>query len=389
MFSFEHDFKKTNVAVMRKKLVVFISIVLILGFALFIMNTLKSMKPDPGQANVIIKKDVVQTRTIKYLNLTTRIEGTGRVTSQFDVTLASEVQGKVLAGNVTLKKGESFIMGDLLARIYDEDFKYSLKARKSGFLTLLANILPDLKVDYPTDFDAWADFFDMIEMDKDLPEMPEISSKQLKIFLSSRKILSEYYAIQSDELRLDKYYIYAPFDGAFTEVYAEVGSVASPGGRLASMIKTGKLEVEVPIDLNEAQYVKTGNSATISSSQNSNIEWIGKVSRIADFVDPNTQSINVYVSVPNNKTFPLFKGQYLKVVLDGVTLENVMELSRTAVSNGNHVYTVEEGKLVHRTIDIKKIYNETLLFNGIDEGISIVSEPLVKPVEGTEVETFN
>lgn len=373
----------------RKAIVIIGSIVLILVVAIAIMGALSDMKPQPKTAMAVNKKAVVVAEKIKYSNITTEIEGTGRVTSQFDVALSAEVSGKILPGNISLKKGERFRKGDLIIRIFSDDYAYSLKARKSGFLTLIANLLPDIKIDYTDQYESWSSFFDAIEMDKDLPDLPAIASKQLKIFLSSRGIISEYYAIQSDELRLDKYTIYAPFDGAFTDVFSEVGSIANPGSRIATMIKTGKLEIEVPVELVTAQFLQVGNTATITSDVNKQNVWNGRVSRIADFVDPATQSINVYVTVPNNTDAPLFKGQYLKVMFAGKTLKGVMELPRTAVSNGNFVYTVEDDKLVHRTVKIEKVYDKTLLFSGIEEGTFIVSEALINPVEGTEVEIIN
>ncbi len=373
----------------RKAIVIIGSIVLILVVAIAIMGALSDMKPQPKTALAVNKKAVVVAEKIKYSNITTEIEGTGRVTSQFDVALSAEVSGKILPGNISLKKGERFRKGDLIIRIFSDDYAYSLKARKSGFLTLIANLLPDIKIDYTDQYESWSSFFDAIEMDKDLPDLPAIASKQLKIFLSSRGIISEYYAIQSDELRLDKYTIYAPFDGAFTDVFSEVGSIANPGSRIATMIKTGKLEIEVPVELVTAQFLQVGNTATITSDVNKQNVWNGRVSRIADFVDPATQSINVYVTVPNNTDAPLFKGQYLKVMFAGKTLKGVMELPRTAVSNGNFVYTVEDDKLVHRTVKIEKVYDKTLLFSGIEEGTFIVSEALINPVEGTEVEIIN
>ncbi|MEZ5082311.1 MAG: hypothetical protein R2750_02485 [Bacteroidales bacterium] len=49
------------------------------------------------------------------------------------------------------------------------------------------------------------------------------------------------------EVRLSKYKLYAPFNGTFTAVYMEPGLVAKQScSRIASMIRTDKLELEVP-----------------------------------------------------------------------------------------------------------------------------------------------
>lgn len=266
----------------------------------------------------------------------------------------------------------NFRKGDLLVRIFNEDAFYGLQSRKSNFLNLLANILPDLKIDYQDSYQPWVDFFGSVTIYDELPAIPEIKSDQEKIFLASKSILSEYFAIKGDEIRLRKYNIYAPYTGAFQEVMLEVGSVANPGSRIAKIIKTGQLEVEIPLELSAAAWVNIGDKAILKSEEGTEIGK-ARVVRKSSFVDPSSQSISVYLAILSGK---IYAGEYVKVKFPGTDIVNSMEIPRNAVFNGNEIFIIDSGYLAKRFIDILKINEKTIIFRGLDEGDEIVVKPL-------------
>jgi multidrug efflux pump subunit AcrA (membrane-fusion protein) len=110
------------------------------------------------------------------------------------------------------------------------------------------------------------------------------------------------------------------------------------------------------------------------------------VVRKSDFVDPATQSITVYVSVRSNDRNPLFQGQYLKAEFESKGVENSMEIPRNAVFSKNQVYVINDGRLKKSRVTILKHNQNTVLINGLPEGVHVVVEPLVNAREGTLVE---
>lgn len=372
---------------MQRKIIVVVSILAILFLSFGAMAYFSSLKEAPETE---IPEDVarkVKAQEVAYEPVTYTIESTGRLGSQSYVDVISEVQGEILKGNIPLKKGQRFKKGELLLRIYDEITDYNLKAAKSRFQNSIANILPDFKIDYPEDYQMIKDFFDALRIDKPLPELPVITSDQQRIFLASRNILNDYFTIKSNEIQLSKHRIYAPFDGTFTDVYLEVGSIANPGSRLARIINTSMLELELPIPVEEVKWVSKGDQVHITSEDGSG-NWSGKVVRIADYVDRNSQSVSVFISIENYPGNPLYEGQYLRASFEGEITGNAMEIPRRAVFNNNMVYLVEDGLLIKSEINILKINQETMIFNGIEEGVYVVSEPLINVMEGTRVEVY-
>ncbi len=369
----------------RKTVITLIAVAVLLGIGFALMNYMIANRKLPEARPAEESRLYVRARPVVYTVNDATIAATGRLTSQHGIDLSAEVQGQILPGSVSLKEGTKFRKGDLLIRIFEDEARNNLRASKSRFLNAIAGILPDIRIDYPDSFDKWNGFFNAININEDLPDLPPMDSDQEKIFLASRNILNDYYSIQSAEVRLEKYRIHAPFNGSFTQVFMEVGSVANPGSRIATMIRTDKLELAVPVEVDDIYWVSTGDRVKVTTEDGAR-EWTGSVVRKSDFVDPATQSITVYVSVQSSDRNPLFQGQYLKATFENKGVENSMEVPRNAVFSKNQVYIINEGRLKKSGVTILKHNQNTVLINGLPEGVHVVVEPLVNAREGTLAE---
>ena len=157
------------------------------------------------------------------------------------------------------------------------------------------------------------------------------------------------------------------------------------GGRVAHIIRTDLLEVEVPIEKFDAEWIKVGDKATLVSEVR-DAKWNGIVVRKGQFVDPNTQSQAIFLTIQNNGNKKLLSGEFLNASFPGHPIDNVMEVPRNVVFNTNEVFVIEDGKLRTETIEIIKVNTKTLIFNGIEEGKVLVMQPLINVLEGTLVE---
>jgi multidrug efflux pump subunit AcrA (membrane-fusion protein) len=366
--------------------VIVFSVIFIVSLAYGLMRFLIAQKEPPPVRRSIEARRYVRIEPISYKTIEATISEPGRLAAVSEVDIVSEASGKIEAGKVPLKKGAKFSKGDLLFTIYPDEAILSLKARKSQYQNTLASILPDLIIDFPEQEDTYMDFFNAISVDAPLPPLPEIRNSQLKIFLASRNVISEYYNIQRDELQLRRRNVRAPFDGTFLEVHMEPGAYTNTGGRVARAIRTDQLELEVQLQRADAAWVRIG-SPVIVHSENRDLDWEGKVIRKSQFVDENTQRQAVFIKVSNESSKPILTGEYLNATFPTRPIDNVMEIPRNSVFNTNEVFVVKTGRLAKRTINVVKVNQRTLLFNGIPEGDSVVVQQLINVSEGTLVET--
>jgi multidrug efflux pump subunit AcrA (membrane-fusion protein) len=350
------------------------------------MKFLISQKEKPPRRAAIVAKRFVKSKAVKYGTVISPVTAPGRVVSVSEVDLIAEASGKIITGKIPLKKGAEFSKGDRLFTIYTDEAVLALKARKSQFLNTLANLLPDIAYDFSSEEEIYRKFFSSIKIEGDLPPFPEIRHEKLRIFLASRNILSEYYNIRKDELKLSRHTVKAPFKGTYTQVNLESGAYANTGGKVAHAIRTDELELEIPLERFDAEWVRIGDEVTIYSDKRSK-KWEGVVLRKGRFVDANTQSQSIFVKVKSQGDASLLAGEYLTAKFAGHSIKNVMEIPRNVVFNTNEVFIIVKGRLQKRIINIVKVNEKTLLFNGLSEGDVLVMQPLINVHEGTLVET--
>ena len=169
-------------------------------------------------------------------------------------------------------------------------------------------------------------------------------------------------------------------------VYSESGAYINTGGKVARMIQTDMLEMEVPLERFDADWVKVGDKVKVFSEK-SNIEKTGIVIRKNQFIDENTQSQGVFIRINNTQSPRFLVGEYLKAYFPGHPVENSMEIPRNIVFNTNEVFVIKDGRLQKKKINIIKINNEnTLVFNGLPKGDTLVMQPLINVQEGSLVE---
>lgn len=368
-----------------RRIVIVAAFIFIVGMAFGLMKFLIAQKEKPFKRPAVVAKRLVKAEEVKYKTIISPVFATGRLTSVSEIDVIAEASGKILKSNIPLKKGAEFSKGDVLFTIYTDEAILALKAKKSKFLNSLANLLPDIKIDYPEYETPFSEFFTSIDVNKKLPEFPEFKSEKLEIFLASRNVLSDYYGILKDELQLSRHTVVAPFNGAYSDVYLEAGAYTNMGGRVAHAIQTDILELEVPLEKIDAEWVKIGDKAKITSASR-NTNWQGKVVRKSKFVDPNTQSLGMFIRINNTNENPLLAGEYLKATFPGRSVKNVMEAPRNAVFNSNEVFVINNGRLQKKIINVIKVNENTLIFNGLTEGELIVMQPLINVLEGTLVE---
>lgn len=363
-----------------------VSVLIILLVAYGLMRFLVAQKEAPPVRRTIEARRFVKVEPVRYQLIAAEVSEMGRFASVSEIDIVAEASGKIETRKVALKKGSKFSKGEVLFEVYPDEAILSLQARKSQYQNTLAGIIPDLVIDFPEAEEAFTAFFTSIEVNKALPPMPKINDDKLKIFLASRNVISEYYSIQRDELQLKRRTVRAPFNGTYKEVYMEQGAYTNTGGRVARAIQTDHLEMEVPVVREDAVWINLGDPVKVVSEVRS-LSWKGKVIRKSQFVDENTQSQTIFISITPNKNQALLAGEYLQAIFPVRPIENVMEIPRNSVFNSDEVFVVRQGRLAKEKIEVIKVNERTLIFKGIPEGDTIVVQQLINVSEGTVVQT--
>jgi len=354
------------------RLISIISIIAILAIGFVSMKLLISSKKT-------IKKEVkkeslryVKAKKVAYTNFEYTINYSGRVKSSEYVNISSQVSGLIKKGDIAFKQSSSFRKGDILIQIEDDLMQASIKSSKSKFMGQMSIILSDIEIDFAKEYAKWELFFDAINLDKPLPKLPNFSSNKEKIFLSSRNIISQYYEILKMEINLNKHTIRAPFNGTIISCNAEVGTNASPNSLLAKIIRTDLLEIEIPINVSDKHLIKKGSSCSIIDKQNNT--YTSRISRVSNYISPETQMLNIYAKIRNSK---FLTGEYIDVEFKIMSTKKGIKINREALRNDRYIKLIKDNKIIEQKINVLYKSNDYYIVNGIDETSVIATESVI------------
>ncbi|MCB0276598.1 MAG: efflux RND transporter periplasmic adaptor subunit, partial [Calditrichaeota bacterium] len=340
------------------------------------MMFFSSFRKEPESRTPPPRARLVQTIVVNLDEVVPNLEAFGRLRSAQPVVLTSEVAGILQAGKVPFQPGQSFRRGDLLLRIDDRQARNDLNSAKSDLLTAMAQVLPEIKVDFPAEFPTWEKYFNSITFDKSLPELPAAGNQKIKLFLARFNVYRLYYAVRNQEVRLQKHAFYAPFDGAIVSTNLRVGASAGSNTRLGEIINMEELEVEVPIEARELSWVDRNREVHFSANEVTG-SWTGKVKRVGSALDPQTQTLSLFLSVKNGAQSGLYEGVFLKSRIPGKPVQKGFRVPNRAIYEDRFVYRIKNGRLDYREVGIAVREAESVVIDeGLAEGDTLVVEPM-------------
>ena len=382
----------------RKTLIIVVSIIILLLFGL-VSSISYNAGMSYGEQNAEsiresrITDSISHEKTLKIVsvqiannsNQNSEIKSSGRVVSLNNITISSETSGK-LEGNFSIKKGVKFRKGSILFKVKNTDIDLLVKAKKSKFMNLLSSNLAEIKLDFTDEYKKWDDFFNSLSLEKTIGNLPETNSSKEKNFIISRGIMSEYLSVKSDEEKLRKYTVRAPFDGVISKSYTDIGANVNMGSPVIDVIRDGKKEVELTINTSENEFIKIGSEVLLTNGTNT---FVGKITRKGNFVNEKTQNISVFTEISSN-TEMIYSGMYLEGTISSNITNNVCKIPRRSIFSENNIYVVNsENKLEIMSVEIISYQGSNVLVSGINNNTMVVNEPLIDVTEGIIVKPIS
>jgi multidrug efflux pump subunit AcrA (membrane-fusion protein) len=353
----------------------------ILAVGWFGMGYLGDMKKDPPKKDIPKRIKTVEATEVTNSLVSTNLAVQGRLEAYNKIELFSEVGGAITTPK-PFKKGTYFRKGDVMLRVDNTEPRLNIQAQKATLLNGIAAIMPDLKIDYPESFPAWESYLASFNVDDPIKAMPAPANQREKLFIAGRNLQSQFYNIKSQEERLSKYTLHAPFSGVLTTASINNGAVIRPGQMLGELMATGYYEMLATVPLSQLDFLKPGGTVKLYS-EDIDGEWAGKVKRISDQIDPQTQTVGVYVGVTGKN---LREGMYLRGEAAAKALNNVVEIDRDLLLNEKEVYAVQDDTLlVLIPVTVQKFNRETVIISGLPNGTQLLTSNVAGAYDGMRV----
>jgi hypothetical protein len=231
---------------MKKGTVIKVSVVpAILLIGLVAMQGLGATKKQTNRRVADPEPRAVETQRLVFGDLDLSVKGNGVVESERTLSIVSEAGGRVIFAKNDLKDGTFVKAGDVVLKIDSRDVENQLYGLRSDFLNSVASVLPELRLDDAHVYRRWFDYFNSLDIDRPIPDLPEITHPQEKIKVSTKNIIGKYYQVRNQEILLSKYTVAAPFDGFITSSGVIENSFVSMGQQLFTLTDPKNLVVTV------------------------------------------------------------------------------------------------------------------------------------------------
>jgi RND family efflux transporter MFP subunit len=187
--------------------------------------------------------------------------------------------------------------------------------------------------------------------------------------------------------------VVAPFDGVITQRNIDVGSLitadATSGTSMFSLQRSAVMRIWVYVPQDAAFGVKPDVEAVVRVPAMPNLTFHGKVTRIADALQPGTRTLLTEVDVPNTDG-ALQPGIYCTVQLKIPRPSPALIVPASAIifnQNGMQVAVVENGVAHLNKIAITTDFGTEVEVNeGVKDGDKVVLQPPVNLADGDNVQ---
>ena len=339
-----------------------------------------SQKTTPERKGKIDTKPIINTIEVENKQIQLLVPVIGRITAHEKVQILPEVTGILLQSKKEFLIGQSYQKSEVMLSINQEETELNLKAQRSGLLTSIASLLPELKYGYENAFEVWEKYLQSFDINSTTLPLPKSLDEREKFFVASKGIYNNYYKIKAQEERLEKFIIKAPFDGVVIQSDITPGNLVKTGQPLGILINPTTYDFETLIGIDEMNMVRVGDIVNLKSEVVPG-NWQGKISRISRGIDGKSQMVKVFVTVTGKE---LMDGMFLKGKIISSKFYNAMEIPRKFILNGNTILEYKDGVIHYHKIDVIFTHGEIAVVTNLSNGM-LISTKITNLIDGAKV----
>ena len=219
-----------------------------------------------------------------------------------------------------------------------------------------------------------------------------LAAQQAAVSVADANIKAQQAQISVLRQEKDFQIVVAPFDGHITQRNVDVGSLvqanANTGTDMFTLMNDEVLRIQLYVPQDQAFGVAPGVAAIVRAPEMPGREFPGKVTRIADALQPGTRTLLTEVDVPN-PDHALTAGVYCTVELKIPRKVPSLIVPAAAIvfnSNGLNVMVVEDGVARIRRVTEARDFGTTVeVSTGVKDGDQVILNPPVDLTDGHKV----
>jgi RND family efflux transporter MFP subunit len=225
-------------------------------------------------------------------------------------------------------------------------------------------------------------------------DVQTLKAQEAAVAVAQANVVAE--AAQLQVLQQQKIYqhVVAPFDGVITQRNIDIGSLvqadATSGTFMFTIMQGNVIRTQVFVPQDAAFGVRPGIDAVVKVPEIPDRTFPGKVTRIADALQPGSRTLLTEIDIPNPDGI-LTSGIYCTIELHIPRKTPSLRVPADAIifnEKGLQAAVVENGIVHLRKIAVVRDFGaEVEVDGGLSQGDRVVLNPAVDLVEGSKVKT--
>lgn len=295
------------------------------------------------------------------------LELTGTVEASTITNIVPQVSGKVIQVSSSFRPGARVSKGELLFAIEPSDYELAMQRTLSDIEIARSDLIR-----LEAEATAEKKIFLSSNPQRDIPDLiarvPQIAAAKARIRAGEA-------ARATAELSLNRTRIYAPFDARVIDTQLDVGQVVTGIVAVGSMYSINNLEVVAPVSSDDLRRIgnPVGRAALVVSDYAANQQFSGIVVRQGATLDEFTRLGQLFIRT--EATDQLTLGEFVRVVIEGETIESALGIPESGLTSRDQVWVVEGDKLAERRVQILGHDQGLLMVAGFDTADGVVTTP--------------
>jgi RND family efflux transporter MFP subunit len=220
-----------------------------------------------------------------------------------------------------------------------------------------------------------------------------VNAQEAAVGVAQSNIAAQQAQLKVLQQQKDYQSVVAPFDGVISQRNIDVGSLvsadATTGTFMFTIMQSDVIRTQVHVPQDQAFGLGPGVGAKIRVPEIPGRDFPGKVTRIADALEPNTRTMLTEIDVPNPDG-ALAPGIYCSVELDVPRTVPSLNVPADAIvfnADGLRVAVLENGVAHFRKVTVTRDLGTSVeVSDGVKVGDQVILNPPVDLAEGSKVE---
>ena len=370
--------------------------VLVVALALGIANRFIKSRPKPRRQEVREAVALVETLVARRTNVVLQVSGMGTVAAMQEVSVQPQVSGLVVWKNPNLEAGAVLAKGEEMLHIEETDYL----AVKQQQQAALERARVDLELERSRAAVA-AQEWEMLGE----PSVADEAARALalrtpQLRAAQAALTAAVSAAEKAERDVQRTRISAPFNCVVLDEAVDVGQLATPQTRAASIAGADACDVTVALPVRELALFPwpdaAGNGGAAArviyeDGNGGGGSWTGRVVRVLRNLDPAARLARVTVRIENpfdpSGPVPLLLGAYVRADIEGRSMDDVFALPDNVVHEGAVVWVMTgEQRLAVREVHVlRRRGNLVLVRQGLEDGDVVITSRLPSPIPGMKL----